>query len=97
MKLLLDHGAKVRLPKGEGAPIFNAHPIFLASFADNADIIGRLHKAGDHLDDKVNLLGRFPATPWPLGTGRRQPAHCWTRGRRSTRRMMMASHRSAGP
>jgi ankyrin repeat protein len=63
MNLLLDHGATVRLPKGEGAPIFNAHPIFLASFAGNADIIGRLHKAGDHLDDKMNLLGRFPATP----------------------------------
>jgi ankyrin repeat protein len=63
MNLLLDNGATVRLPKGQGAPLFNAHPIFLASFAGNADVIGRLHKAGDRLDDKMNLLGRFPATP----------------------------------
>lgn len=63
MNLLLDRGATVRLPKGQGAPMFNAHPIFLASFAGNADIVSRLHQAGDRADDKMNLLGRFPATP----------------------------------
>ena len=63
MNLLLDRGATVRLPKGQGAPLFNAHPIFLATFAGNGDIVDRLHKAGDRLDDKMNLLGQFPATP----------------------------------
>jgi len=63
MNLLLDRGATVRLPKGQGAPLFNAHPIFLATFAGNADMVDRLYKAGDRLDDKMNLLGRFPATP----------------------------------
>ncbi len=39
MNLLLDHGATVRLPKGQGSPLFNAFPIFLAGFAGNAEII----------------------------------------------------------
>jgi ankyrin repeat protein len=47
MNLLLDHGAKVRLPKGQGAPIFNAFPIMLAAFSGNSEIIGRLYKEGD--------------------------------------------------
>jgi len=63
MNLLLDHGATVRLPKGQGAPLFNAHPIILAAFAGNADIIGRLYKAGDRIDDRMNLLGMFPTSP----------------------------------
>jgi ankyrin repeat protein len=63
VNLLLDHGATVRLPKGQGAPQFNGHPILLAAFAGNADVIDRLHKAGDRVDDKMNLLGMFPVTP----------------------------------
>ncbi len=63
MNLLLDHGATVRLPKGQGAPLFNAHPILLAAFAGNGDILGRLRQAGDRVDDRMNLLGMFPATP----------------------------------
>ncbi|HLM99411.1 MAG TPA: ankyrin repeat domain-containing protein [Bryobacteraceae bacterium] len=63
MNLLLDHGAKVRLPKGRGAPIFNAFPTFLAAFSGNADVIARLQKEGDRVDDKMNVLGMFPATP----------------------------------
>ena len=63
MNLLLDHGATVRLPKGQGAPQFNAYPIFLATFAGNADIVDRLHKLGDRVDDKVNLLGFITLTP----------------------------------
>ena len=63
MNLLLYHGATVRLPKGQGAPLFNAHPILLAAFAGNADVIGRLHKAGDRVDDRMNLIGMFPVTP----------------------------------
>jgi ankyrin repeat protein len=63
MNLLLDHGAKVRLPKGQGAPLFNAFPIFLAAFSGNSEIIGRLHKEGDRVDDKMNIVGMFPETP----------------------------------
>jgi ankyrin repeat protein len=63
MNLLLDHGATVRLPQGEGAPLFNANPIFLATFAGNVDIVGRLRKEGDRVDDKMNMLGMFPLTP----------------------------------
>jgi ankyrin repeat protein len=63
MDLLLDHGAKVRLPKGEGAPMFNAFPIFLAAFSGNSDIIGRLRQEGDQVDDKMNVIGILPSTP----------------------------------
>jgi ankyrin repeat protein len=63
INLLLDHGAIVRPPKGHGAPLFNAYPTLLAAFAGNADIIARLHEAGDRLDDRMNLLGMFPTTP----------------------------------
>jgi ankyrin repeat protein len=63
MNLLLDHGATVRLPKGQGAALFNAHPTILAAFAGNAGMIDRLRKAGDRVDDKMNLLGMFPTTP----------------------------------
>ncbi len=63
MNLLLDHGASVRLPKGQGAPLFNAHPIILAAFAGNTDVIDRLHKAGDRVDDRMNLIGMFPTSP----------------------------------
>jgi ankyrin repeat protein len=63
MNLLLDHGATVRLPKGRGAPLFNAHPIILAAFAGNSGMIDRLHEAGDRVDDRMNLLGMFPVSP----------------------------------
>jgi ankyrin repeat protein len=63
MNLLLDHGAKVRLPKGQGAPLFNAFPIMLAAFSGNSDLIPRLHEAGDRMDDKMTFAGLFPITP----------------------------------
>ena len=63
MNLLLDHGAKVRLPKGQGAPYYNAFPTFLASFSGNAQSIAHLRKEGDVVDDRMNLIGTFPATP----------------------------------
>ena len=63
MNLLLDHGASVRLPKGQGAPLFNAQPILLAAFAGNTGILDRLHKSGDLVDGRMNLLGMFPVTP----------------------------------
>jgi ankyrin repeat protein len=63
MNLLLDQGAKVRLPKGQGAPFFNAFPVILAAMAGNCEVIGRLVKEGDRVDDKMNLIGIFPVTP----------------------------------
>ncbi len=66
MNLLLDHGATVRLPKGQGAPLFNANPILLAAFAGNAGVIDRLHKAGNPVDDKMYLVGMIPVTPMML-------------------------------
>jgi ankyrin repeat protein len=63
MNLLLDHGAKVRLPKGQGTAFFNATPTMLAAMSGNCEIIGRLVKEGDRVDDKMNLLGFFQITP----------------------------------
>ena len=69
MNLLLDHGAKVRLPKGQGAPLFNAFPIFLAAFSGNSGmIIARLHKEGDRVDDKMNMHRLVPGDA-PAGAG----------------------------
>ncbi len=63
MKLLLDHGAEVRLPQGQGAAMFNATPLFLATFSGNAGIVARLVKQGDRIDEKMNLIGMFPTAP----------------------------------
>jgi ankyrin repeat protein len=63
MNLLLDHGAKVSLAKGQGAPLFNASATFLAAFSGNAGMIARLHQAGDRVDLKMNLLGFLPESP----------------------------------
>jgi ankyrin repeat protein len=63
MNLLLDHGAHVRLPKGQGAALFNAYPIFLAAYSGNTEIIGRLRREGDRLDDRMSLVGMLPLSP----------------------------------
>ena len=63
MNLLLDRGAPVRLPKGQGAPQFSATPVFLAAFSGNAGILARLVKQGDRIDQPMNLIGMFPTAP----------------------------------
>jgi N-acyl-D-amino-acid deacylase len=63
MSLLLDRGAKPPLPTSEAAPQFKMTATFLASFSGNAEILRRLHEAGDPLDSKVTLLGLSPSTP----------------------------------
>jgi ankyrin repeat protein len=63
MNLLLDHGARVRLPKGQGAALFNATPIFLSAYSGNTEIIPRLRREGDRLDDRMSLVGFFSVTP----------------------------------
>ena len=52
LNLLLDHGAEVRVAAGQHAPMFNATPFFLAAYSGNAEILPRLHEAGDKLDSR---------------------------------------------
>jgi ankyrin repeat protein len=62
MRLLLDRGAEVRLPKGAGAALFNASPFVLAASAGNYEILPRLREAWDKVDAAMLLLGSFPTT-----------------------------------
>lgn len=62
MRLLLDRGAEVRMAKGQGAPMFNASEMVLASAVGNAEIIPRLRQAGESVDSKMIILGMFPGT-----------------------------------
>jgi ankyrin repeat protein len=70
IRFLLDHGAEVRMPKGAGAPLFNASPLILAAFAGNAEVLPLLRRAGDNVNAKMNIIGMFPQTalltiiPW---------------------------------
>jgi ankyrin repeat protein len=63
IRLLLARGAEVRLPPGQGAPPFNAHPLFLAAFAGNAEILRTLRDAGDKLDEFTLVAGVAETTP----------------------------------
>jgi ankyrin repeat protein len=63
VRYLLSKGAEVKLPKGAGAPRFNASPLMLASVARNADVIRDLKTAGDDIAAKMNVIGMFPSTP----------------------------------
>ena len=63
VRMLLDRGAEMRLPKGEGAPLFNATLLMLATFGGNADLIGTLVHAGARVDEKMMVLGMFPSSP----------------------------------
>ena len=63
MELLLDHGATLRPPKGQGAALFNAYPTMLAAYSGNAGMVERLHRAGDPVDAKMNMMGIIPITP----------------------------------
>jgi ankyrin repeat protein len=42
IRMLLDRGAQVRLPKGRGFPLDKVSTMFLASFAGNTEILSRL-------------------------------------------------------
>jgi ankyrin repeat protein len=62
INLLLDRGAQVA-PPADGAPIFNANPFFLASYAGNTASLKRLLSAGSKLDDAMLVIGTSRATP----------------------------------
>jgi uncharacterized protein len=63
INLLLDHGAEVRTAEGQQPPMFHATPLFLAAYSGNAEILARLHDAGDKLDQPMVLIGTSPTTP----------------------------------
>jgi ankyrin repeat protein len=63
INLLLDRGADVRAPAEGGAPVFNANPFFLASYAGNAVVLKRLKDAGAKIDEPMTLIGTSRTTP----------------------------------
>jgi ankyrin repeat protein len=63
MRFLLDRGAEVRMPKGAGAPLFNASPFMLAAYAGNAEVLPLLRRAGDDVNAKMLFIGMFAQTP----------------------------------
>ena len=61
MRLLLAHGAAVRAPKGESAPLFNATALGLAWISTgNADMVKELVAKGERPDTQFTFLGMFP-------------------------------------
>jgi ankyrin repeat protein len=62
ISLLLDRGAQVSAPSS-GAPVFNANPFFLASYAGNARSLERLLEAGGRLDEAMIAIGTSRTTP----------------------------------
>jgi ankyrin repeat protein len=63
INLLLDRGAEVGAPAEGGAPVFNANPFFLASYAGNAAVLKRLKDAGAKIDEPMTLIGTSRTTP----------------------------------
>ena len=63
INLLLDRGAEVGPPAEGGAPVFNANPFFLASYAGNAAVLTRLKDAGAKIDEPMTLIGTSRTTP----------------------------------
>lgn len=61
--LLLDRGAQVAVPAGGSAPVFNANPFLLASYAGNAASLRRLRDAGARMDEAMSLIGTSRTTP----------------------------------
>jgi ankyrin repeat protein len=62
INLLLDRGAQVAAPAA-GAPVFNANPFFLSSYAGNAKSLKRLLAAGGKLDEAMIAIGTSRTTP----------------------------------
>jgi ankyrin repeat protein len=62
MRLLLDRGAEVRVPKGSGAPLFNATALGLAIQSGNTAAVPLFLAKGDKLDEKFVFIGLFPGS-----------------------------------
>jgi ankyrin repeat protein len=65
LRFLLDQGAQLRMPKGSGAPMFNATALTLAVMSGNADAVPLLLEKGDKLDDKFLVIGMLPSLSAP--------------------------------
>jgi ankyrin repeat protein len=63
VKLLLDHGAQVNLPKGAARPRFNATPLNLAANTGDAELTRLLLQAGARPEEKMLVMGLFPGSP----------------------------------
>src|SRR5215471_3648343 len=63
--LLLNKGARLRLPKGEGQPLFNMTSLMFASFARDPKTVKLLLEKGEKTDERSTLVG-FAPTPPPL-------------------------------
>ena len=98
INLLLDRGAQVAAP-ADGAPVFNANPFFLASYAGNAKSLKRLLAAGGKLDEAMIAIGTSRTTPM-LGAfkfGDIEVAAHAARSRRAGRLRRWQRHHDAGP
>ena len=62
INLLLDRGADVN-PPADGAPVFNANPFFIASYAGNWRVLKRLVSAGAKIDEPMTLIGTSRTFP----------------------------------
>jgi ankyrin repeat protein len=65
LRFLLDKGAQLRMPKGSGAPMFNATALTLAVMSGNADAVPLLLEKGDRLDDTFLVIGMLPTPSAP--------------------------------
>jgi ankyrin repeat protein len=61
VRLLLARGADASML--QGAPLFNADPLFLAAYAGNADVLRDLLKAGASLNGEMKLIGTSSTDP----------------------------------
>ena len=61
IRLLLSHGAEGA--PTQGAPLFNADPLFLAAYGGNADVLPDLLKAGASLTGEMRLIGTSSTDP----------------------------------
>jgi ankyrin repeat protein len=68
IRVLLDHGAQVNVPAGEGRPNANASAVFFAAHAGNAETLPALHKAGGPLDTQTIAIGNVGRTPLSVAT-----------------------------
>ncbi len=61
IRLLLAHGADAS--PSQGAPLFNADPLFLAAYGGNAEVLPDLLKAGASLNGEMRLIGTSSTDP----------------------------------
>src|SRR5579883_245141 len=74
MRLLLDRGAEVRLPKGSGAPLFGATALGLSVISGNPGMVRTFVAKGDRFDDQFIAIGQFPGSPFLNAIGFDDPA-----------------------